>query len=64
MPVAMKLIELRNWIDELSRQHLAQSKSPSTDSYLMQLDLNLFPLTKKKYKAEISGSDRSQDEKA
>lgn len=48
MPVAMKLIELRNWIDELSRQHLAQSKSPSTDSYLMQLDLNLFPLTKKK----------------
>lgn len=47
LAVAMKMIDLRNWMDELSNQHLAQSAEPAKDSYLMQLDLNLFPLTKK-----------------
>lgn len=47
LTVAMKMIDLRNWMDELSNQHMAQSEDPSKDSHLMQLDLNLFPLTKK-----------------
>lgn len=47
LTVAMRMIDLRNWIDELSNQHLAQSADPAKDSYLMQLDLNLFPLNKK-----------------
>lgn len=48
IPVAMKLIDLRNWIDELSRQHLNESSEPEKTSHLMQLDINLFPIRKKK----------------
>lgn len=46
MPIAMKIIELRNWIDEISNQHIIDSKAPEQTSRLMQLDLNLFPIQK------------------
>jgi len=47
MPVAMKIIELRNWILEYSRQYLEESDNSETGSYLMQLDMNLFPVKKR-----------------
>lgn len=46
MPIAIKIIELRNWIDEISNQHVADSQEPEKTSRLMQLDLNLFPVQK------------------
>lgn len=48
MPIAMKILELRNWIEEVSRDHLATSNEPDKSSQLMQLDLNLFPVINKK----------------
>jgi hypothetical protein len=48
MPVAMKMLELRNWIEDLSKEHLAASNEPDKSSHLMQLDLNLFPVINRK----------------
>lgn len=48
MAIATKVLELRNWIDELSSQFIADKNLNHQNSYLMQLDLNLFPLYKHK----------------
>lgn len=46
MPLAIKILELRNWIVDFSTQYVEEAANSETGSYLMQLDLNLFPITR------------------
>jgi hypothetical protein len=46
--IATKLMELRNWMDDFSQQHLEDMANPEESSDLLQLDINLFPVTKPK----------------
>ncbi len=56
MAIGMKIIELRNWVEEISKQHMETSSHPDESSILMQLDLNLFPVARK---PRPPGSQRS-----